>query len=194
MAYHRPTRESFIPKDSRPMADPQSDAVAYIGKTTRGTFYAAMFFAKQAKPVWYYSFKTEERMAKNILESFAGRRASMAYKASNQAARKAWVNTYKVGDVFSTCWGYDQTNVEHYEVQIVHGKMMTVCRIASHSIETEYMSGKCSPAFGQFIGEPFRVLASEGGFSVDGHHASLVKVTNIGGVKVGEASRWSSYA
>lgn len=186
--------KSWLPATALKVADKHSDAVAYIYTNKKGLPAAAVFFGKQAKPVAYEAFRTEDARAKRVAGLFAAR------KQHNDMV-KGWRNERKqphglqVGDVFSTCWGYDQTNVEHYEITALNGSTMaTVRQIAAHRVETGYMSGKCSPDFGNFIGEPQRVKLSKSGFSVDGHHASKVAVTNIGGVKVGESSGWTSYA
>jgi hypothetical protein len=192
MRYHI-TRESFIPRGSKPLADTGSDAVAYAYNQA-GRFYAAMFYGKQAKPLWHWSFRNEEARAARIAEAFKNRRSHTAYKATVRADRKT-PHAHQVGDVFATHWGYDQTNVEHYEITELHGATMaTIRRIAAHNVETGWMQGKCSPDFGNFIGEPFRVRLTQHGFSVDGHGAHKVKVHTVGGVKVGEASNWTSYA
>jgi len=186
-------RESYIPRNSKPLHDTESDAVAYVYQTA-GKFGAAMFYGKQAKPVWHWTFKKPEGLARAISEGFGARRRHAAYISSIRAERKE-PHGLQVGDVFVTCWGYDQTNREHYEIVALHGATMaTVRQIASHSVTTGWEQGKCSPDFGNFIGKPIRVKLSKSGFCVDGHLASKVAVTNIGGVKVGEASGWTSYA
>lgn len=40
-----------------------------------------------------------------------------------------------VGDVFVTSWGYEQTNVDYFEVVEKHGQYVTVRPIASHTVE-----------------------------------------------------------
>lgn len=41
-----------------------------------------------------------------------------------------------VGDVFVTSWGYEQTNVDYFEVVEKHGQFVTVRQIASRTVET----------------------------------------------------------
>lgn len=186
-------RESYIPRNSKPLYDAGSDAVVYIYETA-GKFGAAMFYGKQAKPVWHWTFRKEEAMARAISEAFTSRRSHSEYVARVRSDRKQ-PHGHKVGDVFATNWGYDQTNVEHYEIVALHGATMaTVRQIAQHNVEIAYMQGKCAPDFGNFIGEPVRVKLTQHGFKIDGHGAHKVKVTEVGGVKIGNASNWSSYA
>jgi hypothetical protein len=185
--------QHWLPSNAVKITDKASDAVAYI-YTKANAPHAAMFYGKQAKPVWQYRFKSEERRETAIREGFQARQQHNAMVKGWRDERKQ-PHGHKVGDVFVTCWGYDQTNREHYEIVELHGATMaTVREIAQHRETTAWEQGKCSPDFGNFIGKPLRVKITKAGFSVDGHHASKVKVTDIGGVKVGEASHWTSYA
>lgn len=77
-----------------------------------------------------------------------------------QAARQP--HTLQVGDVVNTCWGYEQTNVEFFQVVAVSGAMVTLRQIAASTTETGFMSGTKVPHPGNFIGEPIRRRASAG--------------------------------
>lgn len=45
------------------------------------------------------------------------------------------VNPFKVGDILDYSWGYDQTNVEFYQVVAVGKKSIKVRRIAARGVE-----------------------------------------------------------
>jgi hypothetical protein len=55
-------------------------------------------------------------------------------------------DAYKVGALWATSWGYDQTNVEHFEVVRETRGTVTVRRIAS-----EYRDGRSYPVPGAYI-------------------------------------------
>ena len=59
----------------------------------------------------------------------------------------------KVGDVFSSSFGYEQTNVCFYQVIGFRGKMVQVRRIESEKVYEASMSGKCRPVKDSFIKE-----------------------------------------
>ena len=66
-------------------------------------------------------------------------------------------HTLKVDDVLYSSWGYDQTNINFYQVTKLVGKTMVELRaIAQTTEETGMMSGhtKCHP--GQFKANPIR--------------------------------------
>lgn len=52
----------------------------------------------------------------------------------------------RVGDLYYTSWGYDQTNVEHFEVVADTGKSLVLRRIAS-----EYRDGRTFPVAGAYM-------------------------------------------
>lgn len=189
-------REYYTPKGATKISDKKSDAVAYISETKTGKPYATVFFGKQAKPVANYSYRSTERRAQHVAQLFADRQASLEFKAKIAAERKAFVNPYKVGDIFKNSWGYDQTNVNYYEAIEVKGKFVTVREISQKAKETGFMSGQTTPLPGAFLtkSEPKRCLAQAHGIKVEYGWASLVKPQMIGGVPVYGTTYWSSYA
>lgn len=186
------TRDFYYPKGAVKIADKASDAVAYVYNSRRPG--AVIFFGKGNKPVSNYTYTTEAAREAAVKRAFEGRRARAAMMAGRAAERKAFVPTYKVGDIFRTSWGYDQTNVEFYEIVGLSGKIATVREIGAESIEDGFMSGTAIPLPGSYAGEAKRVRMTEGGFKVDGHYASYMPGTLVAGVKVYSPARWSSYA
>lgn len=63
----------------------------------------------------------------------------------------------KVGDIFTYSWGYDQTNVDYYEVVGVtpSGKSVRVRQIAEReTYDAHMMTGTSVPVPGKYIGPP----------------------------------------
>ena len=71
--------------------------------------------------------------------------------AEYAAERKDATNPYKVGDVFRSSWGYDQTNINYYQAIKVTTKTVTVREVAQERIATGPMHGRCVPVVGQFL-------------------------------------------
>jgi hypothetical protein len=65
--------------------------------------------------------------------------------------------TVAADDVFASSWGYEQTNVNFYQVISVHGQKTIVVR-EIRGVETikTGMSGKKKPILNDFIGEPIK--------------------------------------
>jgi len=127
-----------------------------------GLFYLRVYVGKalrvHRKISGYY--RTAERRA-DVVERFKQARARhhTAKLLRRQAVRKP--HTLKVGDVLNTCWGYDQTSVEFYEVIAVSGIMVTLREIAATLTQTGFMCGETTPKPGHFVGEPIRRRASD---------------------------------
>lgn len=61
-----------------------------------------------------------------------------------------------VGTILCSTWGYDQTNVDFYEVVTATPRTVQLRKIAKHRVEAGHMSYSVQPLAGQFTGEPFR--------------------------------------
>lgn len=62
------------------------------------------------------------------------------------------IKSVSVGDVFVTSWGYEQTNVDYFEVVEKHGQYVTVRPIAARKVEdTGYMQCTVEAVPGSYI-------------------------------------------
>ncbi len=189
-------REFYIPAGAVKVADKGSDAVAYLYTAGAGVPCATLFAGKSSKPLWRYRFRDNARREKAIADAFALRRAKAGAKAAARAQRQAWVNPYKVGDLFRRSWGYDQTNIDWYEVVKVSGKTVWVREIEQARVATGDMTGKTTPQPGKFrAGEAKRCLAQDGRIKINHYaHAYFVKPEIVAGVPVYGVDSFSSYA
>jgi aldehyde:ferredoxin oxidoreductase len=174
----------YIPKGMTKISDKQSDAVAYVQSrvnTATGTtqWYGMVFYAEQSKPVANYRFRNEAEMQKTVAEYFKTRQESLAYKNKRSAERKAFVNPYKIGDIVNTCWGYDQTNREYYEVVGINKKHVTLRRIATTSYATGHMTQNVTPLPGDYIGESFTRLAQKNGIKIGQYSFTYASLTSF---------------
>jgi hypothetical protein len=187
-------RNFYIPKGSRKVADKKSSAVVYLYERP-GKFIVMAFHGKARKPDFHYSYGTEAQRTKRVAEFFAAWQGIEGRKVETRAAQKAWVNPYKVGDLFRRSWGYDQTNVDWYEVVSVKGKRLAVREIAQERTHSTDMSGKTVPLPGQFTSAERVCLAQDGRIKINHYaHAYYVKPEIVAGVPVYGSDYWSSYA
>ena len=75
--------------------------------------------------------------------------------AQSEPAEIKNIHGVKIGDVFYTMWGYDQTNVDFFEVVKVTEKMVTVKPIKQNRIETGWLQGNAEPIKGAFYSDGF---------------------------------------
>ena len=193
------TREFYLPRTVQFTTEEHPAEQTTIHQyEVAGKAHALAFLGKAQKPAWHHSFRSPEDRAKHITQTLEGQKARHAAKAERTATRIAFVHSLKVGDILQTSWGYDQTNVEFFEVTEVRGKHVVVREVAQLVEETGFMSGTCAPVAGDFRGAPIRkkVLPGNGiKMSSWGRWASVYEQKEVvPGVKVGAPCHWSSYA
>lgn len=191
MRHARP-REFYIPSNETVTEhrDTESDAVAFTYEAG-GAPYALAFSGKRSKPDWHYRFQTVERRASKIAEHAESRRAHARYRAE-QKAKRAAPHTLKVGDLLKTSWGYDQTNVEFFEVVALVGvSMVEVREIADERESTGWETGTATPTPGVYVGKPFRRRVVNGRWS---HSIRIEGDYRIASQWDGKPAHWSSYA
>lgn len=84
----------------------------------------------------YIAFRSVERREAYITERKEAWDAAQARKAERATARKAFDATtvFKVGDIIQSSWGWEQTNVDFYEVIAVAPKTVTLQEIGAKTV------------------------------------------------------------
>jgi len=110
-----------------------------------------------ARTIWnatlyHYVYKTAESRTKYI-ESFVKRAKEMIeYKENKKQARKNFKNPAKVGDILVSSWGYDQTNIDYYQVLAVKNKTIKIREIGYATMEcTNWEQHLVTPGKDQFV-------------------------------------------
>jgi len=161
-----------------------------------GKLSAYGFRGKATNAEFQYSFSSMAALGAYSDEWAAGVAASETAKAARRAERSAFRHPLAVGDVLKSSWGYEQTNVDWYEVVgLVGSTMVEVRQIAAQRREDGHMSGTCAPLPGHYVGGIVRCRVSAGNsVQVGRNHASPAKFVTVGGVRVFTPAYWSSYA
>jgi len=172
--------------------------VVYVSDCGNGCMAAAGFRGKAIKPEFRYTFRTMTALGTHADGWAAGVEASEKAKQARRADRSAFRHTLAVGAVLQSSWGYDQTNVDWYEVVGLIGSTMVEVRqiAAQHHEDGHMMSGTCAPLPGHYVGDTIRARVGSGN-SVHvgrGREASPAEFVTVGGVRVFTPAYWSSYA
>ncbi len=132
-------------------------------------FTMAIWNGKAAKPSHHYSFITQETLQKNfdyywqrsekILRQREERKREKSAKRANLRAADHWA----VGDVIYNSWGYDQTNIDYYQVVEVKDRVIVVRPIRQDYKETGNMCGWTQPRRNEFRGDPVTKPLDENG-------------------------------
>ena len=125
------------------------------------------------KQEFNYRFGTMTRMWE-YLENFLVRKEQSKKfqeerKVARAAARKEAIANVKKGDIFVASWGWEQTNVDAYQVVEKKGATVALREIALKSIEgsEQFMSDRCVPMLNRFIGERFTKRITGRGINID---------------------------
>ena len=116
------TRDFYLPKQySVHVKSKTAPVEAYLYESAGG-IYAMGFGGKRSKPDFHSRFGSEQSRADYVGNYIKGQEEAAEYKAAQAAKRRAFEHTLKVGDILYSSWGYDQTNIDFYQVTAVVGK------------------------------------------------------------------------
>ncbi len=190
----QPTREQLIPSDYSEILRDDENGVLAMANADKTCVIA--FSGKSNKPAFYTRFRSVERAAQFVKAWHDGILAKAASRHAEREAKKQFVNPLVLGQILSSSWGYDQTNVNFYQVVKLVGKQSVEIReIGYVDHATESMEGLKVPAPDKFCGEPLRRrVAEHGRVKIDHTYATPVEFTEVAGVRLYKPQRYSSYA
>ncbi len=189
------TRSYYTPKDFQRLASVEALGVEVMADAS-GTLIMG-FAGKRSKPDFYTSFASKERAEQYVARWIAGLQEREQEKLAKRQARKRMANPLQLGDILKASWGYEQTNIDYYEVTKVIGtQTVEVREIGKDSEESDGMQGVCVPAPGSYKSAAKRHRVNpDGSIKVQswGVWASKVECVEVAGVKVFKPDCWSSY-
>jgi hypothetical protein len=194
----------YVPQGYELIAKDERFGFEVHGKVMANKSFAICFRGKASKPAWHYSFRTEEALKKQIDDTLRAEMDAAERKEKRKAEQKAANASHdaKPGDIFRSSWGYDQTNIDYYQIVAISGQMAILLRIGEMSEETGFMSGESVPCPDHFIGKQFRrriqkmTMQSEPFFRVNScaNAYRMKPLAMVGNKPVFESSNWTAYA
>jgi hypothetical protein len=164
-----------IPPNSQTVIRQGVDAVVYTTETA-GVPYAIGYSGKRNRPDFHFRFRNEAQRAEHIQKFFDDKARIQDWRATQQAeatAKRKAGHGIQLGQVLYSSWGWEQTNIDYYEVVKVTPGSITVRQLQQDTQEVGFMSGPTVPRLGQYRkGEPdIRSMFNGRGFRVK--HGSL---------------------
>lgn len=126
-----------------------------------GCCYRLKSKSRFPKPLFNYRFRSVERMIEYCSEWIERVEANInsenERKAKKKEAQKAMNHNFKEGMIIYNSWGYDQTNIDFYQVVESKEKSIKLRKICKSYVEGSegFMSANVKPVENAFIGEPF---------------------------------------
>lgn len=127
----------------------------------------AIFYAgRSTKKWWWYNFTSIDRMITRIYESIDRHiQRENEKKEKKEIEKKAFENFkasdyYAIGDIVVNTWGYEQTNVEFYQVIEVLNKKIRVREICQNTVKcVGAMSSEVMPDRDNFYNDKILLLS-----------------------------------
>lgn len=119
------------------------------------------------KLVAHYSFARRSDVSRSIfdmnqyVEKFKAEKLKQSQekesmKLAVKDARKNFKHSYEVGQILYDSWGYDQTNIDFFQITAIKGLSVTLRKVAQNAYRTGHDCGKCSPIKDSFVGEEIK--------------------------------------
>lgn len=151
--------------------------------TTGSTVYRVTQFKGRRNTAHHYAFRTAESRDIWIQQEHAIEAKRAERKAERKAERDADLSAMracvKVGSIFVSSWGYDQTNVNAYQVIAISQSKATVTIRPITTVGVEgtdgFMSQKVKPCPGVWADNyaPLKKRITPHGIKIDRHIARL---------------------
>jgi hypothetical protein len=118
------------------------------------------FKGKSNKPVVNGWFRTADALytyyTKWLEAAQAQKVAADARALERKVEKAAFKHDFEIGDILYSSWGYEQTNVDFYQVVGKTDKTITVREIAKEYKELGWLRSNSKARKDAFVGEPFR--------------------------------------
>ena len=157
MSRFRMTRDFYRPKDKystdlKKFTDDDLGLEWYTFTGGGDKPFAMGFSGKRSAPDFHHRYTSIERREQAINDWIDSIKSDKRWKAEHRAERKAYKHTLKVGDILYASWGYDQTNIDFYEVtEVVSDKSVRIRQLTQTIEQTGHDSGRTAACPGEFI-------------------------------------------
>lgn len=168
----------------------------------RGRMLFSAFSGRKGKPDFTYTFSAVEQLEGHLGRWVAFHNAVAERKALEQAQKAAWQPKLNIGDVFVSQWGYEQTNVDYYQVVAVNGKFVDLRKIDKEVNFASEKHGACRPIPDCFVSDEvltkktyqFNTLDPESCvIKLNSYESAFIKKPKlVEGKKVYESDMWTA--
>ena len=147
--------DRFIPVNAETREFSAAAVIAYCYDSKTGPAFIA-YKGRKSKATRHYAFSTPQRRD----ESLAMYVQEETRTENQKRAQREVGHGLAVGEIVYSSWGYEQTNVDFYQVVRVPSALSAVVRkVAKNTIEsTGGMSGKVIARPGEFVADALETL------------------------------------
>jgi hypothetical protein len=147
-------------KDNLQEVDNEGAEVAiYTYDSGNGKPAAIGFKRKQSKSYFHYTFRTEDQRKEYIEKEIKENKGISDWKNERKEQRKNFKHDFKEGDILYSSWGYDQTNIDWYQVVGVTDKGIKIREIGGEDVDDSHVV----PIKDHFVGPSMTKLVTPNG-------------------------------
>ena len=123
---------------------------------------AAVYSGRSENPLWDYFFGSESAREQYIADQVEKSKAAVAARQERAQAKREFQHGMKDGDILYSSWGYDQTNINFYEVVGVVGQQVVVREVESKVVRQERGADYVVAVPGHYVGAPMKKIPQRG--------------------------------
>jgi len=142
----------FIPDNSTVREYPAAKLVGYE-YNSNGAPALVIYHGRKSKPLCHVRFSAGPAGIASREKFLTGKVSEYVEREQAATARRTATHTFKLGDVLMSTWGYEQTNVDFYQVIAVPSSRSVTLRELCVDVQPHgeaAMSGRATPRFGEF--------------------------------------------
>lgn len=186
-------RARYVPAEAQRVDHVQACAVSFVYERGGRPCYA-LFKARAGKPFKHHQFGDATKRDEHLSAAVAALTEAAVRRMAERKARAAYRHPLKVGSILYTSWGYDQTNVEFFEVVALPSRSaVELVELQQERTATGDMQGKAVPLPGQRK-EGATVLRRLVRPGYENRAMVRLESFRIAGEWDGQPKAWTSYA
>jgi hypothetical protein len=135
--------------------------IRYNGVKT-GKPAAAVYSGKSDKPLWDYYFGSDSARERFVAAQVEKSKSVMSERQERAQARRDFQHGLKGGDILYSSWGYDQTNIDFYEVVGTIGKQVLIREVESKVVRHDRGADYVVPVPGRYTGMAVKKIPQKG--------------------------------
>lgn len=149
------TKARYFPTECKKQSLLDGYAEVAISHDTKNGVRAIGYSGKRLRFDFHYVFRSENAASTYIEKWVAGLEAAQKNKQNKKETKRNFTHDFKVGDLLCSSWGYDQTNVDFFQVvEVVSGKSIKISEIQGEcSEEIGFCTAYKKPIVDAFVGK-----------------------------------------
>lgn len=159
-------RGSYLPKDNPTLLERKGTPEGLqiwtwesLGRNGDTHYVAGAWAGKADKPLWLYRYGNVNNQERQIQDTIKNYLALVEAKRKRLEERKNFAHGLQVGDILVASWGYDQTNINYYQVTKLIGKAIGLREIASKLLKSDgYGSDLVTPSPNHWAGPEMKKI------------------------------------